>query len=169
MMMNDIAPDFQLPDLDGRLHTLGDHRGRIVVLTFWSCECRHTVRTDETLPALRARWGKDVVVLPIAANRIETREAIAAAARERGLPTVLLDPEHRVADLYDAQTTPHVFIIDRDGMLRYRGALDDTSFAQREPTRSYLEEAVDALLEGRMPRPSETQPYGCAIVREAVE
>jgi len=68
-----------------------------------------------------------------------------------------------------AQTTPRVFVLDREGRLRYRGALDDTSFAQRVPTRVSLEDAVQALLAGKSPCASETRPHGCTIVREALE
>ena len=71
-----------------------------------------------------------------------------------------------MADLFDAQTTPHVFVIDRDGILRYRGAVDDVTFRKRNPTRFFLDEAVEALLEGHLPALTESPAYGCAIVRE---
>jgi hypothetical protein len=115
------------------------------------------------------QWRDDVALLPIAANRIESTQAMAAAARSRHLPTVLMDTEHVVADLYEAVTTPHVFVIDREGILRYGGALDDVSFRQKRPKRFYLDEAVEALLDGRLPEVAETPAYGCSIVREAVE
>jgi len=56
--------------------------------------------------------------------------------------------------------------VDRAGVLRYRGAVDDTSFRQRVPTRSYLDEAVDALLDGRLPTVAEVPAFGCSIIRE---
>jgi hypothetical protein len=56
--------------------------------------------------------------------------------------------------------------MDRMGILRYRGAVDDVTFRRRTATRFYLEEAVEALLAGRLPDLSETLAYGCAIVRE---
>ncbi len=169
MQINQPAPDFQLPDLDGNIVQLGDLRGKIVIVNFWSCECPHSERTDRELMAMCVQWQDDVVLLPVGANRIETPEAMAEAARTRHLPPVLLDREHAVADLYQAQTTPHVFVLDRDGILRYSGAVDDVSFRQRRPTRFYLDEAVEALLAGRLPAVAETLSYGCTIVREAVE
>jgi peroxiredoxin len=167
--LNVAAPDFELPDLEGRRQRLGDQRGKIVVVNFWSCECPHSERTDRETTAMCVRWRDDVVLLPIAANRIESTEAMAAAARLRRLPTVLIDREHLVADLYGALITPEVFVIDRSGILRYHGAIDDVTFGQRRPTRFFLDEAVEALLEGRSPLVAETLPHGCAIVREAVE
>jgi hypothetical protein len=77
-----------------------------------------------------------------------------------------MDAEHVVADLYEAMSTPHVFVVDRDGILRYRGAVDDVKFRQPKATRFFLEEAVESLLDGRLPTLTETPAYGCAIVRE---
>jgi len=105
-------------------------------------------------------------MLLIAANRSEPAQVAEEAANARRLPTILLDPEHVVADLYEAVTTPHAFVVDREGILRYRGAVDDVTFRQRKATRFHLEEAVEALLDGRLPEIQETPPYGCAIVRE---
>lgn len=169
MQINGPAPDFTLTDLDGDLVQLSQLRGKIVILNFWSCECPHSERTDRQLMAMFVQWQDDVVLLSVAANRIETPQALADAARRRRLPTVLMDTEHVVADLYEAVTTPQVFVIDRDGVLRYTGAVDDVSFRQRRPTRFYLDEAVEALLDGRLPPVPQTPAYGCTIVREAVE
>ena len=169
MHINQPAPDFELPDLNGNPVHLRDLRGKIVIVNFWSCECPHSERTDRELMAMFVQWQDDVALLPVAANRIELPEALAQAARSRHLPLVLVDREHAVADLYAAQTTPHVFVIDQEGVLRYTGAVDDTSLRQRRPTRFYLDEAVEALLDGRLPAVPETPTYGCTIVREALE
>ena len=166
MQLNQPAPDFELPDVQGELHKLSDTRGRIVVINFWSAECPHSERTDHSTMACLAKWGEEVVMLPIAANRNESAHMVAEAAKTRRLPTVLMDAELVVADLYEAVTTPHVFVIDRAGILRYRGALDDMRFRQPVVTRFYLEEVVEALLDGHDPPLQETLAYGCAIVRE---
>src|SRR5512138_1028918 len=169
MLINQPARDFRLPDLDGNPVQLSDLRGRIVIINFWSCECPHSERTDREIMAMLVQWRDDVVLLSVAANSIESPDMIEPAARSRRLPVVLMDVGHRVADLFEAQTTPQVFVIDRDGILRYTGAVDDTSFSQKRPTRFYLDEAVEALLDGRLPEATQTPAYGCAIVREALE
>ena len=166
MEINHPVPDFELPDLNGRLHRLSDYRGRIVIVNFWSCECPHSERTDRSTMACLVQWGDDVEMLSIAANRSESISNVAEAVNARRLPRVLIDAEHVVADLYEAVSTPHVFVVDRDGILRYRGAVDDVTFRQRKATRFFLEEAVEALLEGHLPTLTETPAYGCAIVRE---
>jgi len=166
MQLNGPAPEFELPDLQGTSHRLSDARGKIVIVNFWSAECPHSERTDHYLVSLLEGWGGEVGMLSIAANRSESAQMVAEAAKTRRLPRVLLDAEQAVADLYEALTTPHVFLVDREGLLRYRGAVDNITFRQREATRFFLQEAVEALLHGRLPELPETPAYGCVIVRE---
>ncbi len=166
MEINQPAPDFELPDLEGHPHRLTEYRGKIVIVNFWSCECPHSERTDKAIMAMFVQWRDDVVMLSIAANRNENIEAVKTAANARRLQKVMLDANCSVADLYEAQTTPHVFVIDRDGILRYRGAVDNVTFRQRIPTRFFLDEAVESLLEGNLPALTESPAYGCTIVRE---
>jgi peroxiredoxin len=168
MEINHLAPDFELPDLEGRLHRLSDYRGRIVIVNFWSCECPHSERTDKAIMAMLGQWrdASRVTMLSIASNRSENAEALKTAADARHLPTVLVDAQCFVADLFNAQTTPHVFVVDRAGVLRYRGSVDDVTFRQRTPTRFFLDEAVESLLEGNLPALTESPAYGCTIVRE---
>ena len=166
MFINHPAPDFELADLQGKLHKLSDYRGRIVIVNFWSAECPHSERADRSTMACLVQWGADVELLSIAANRSESTQMLEEAANTRRLPRVLVDAEHVVADMYQAQTTPHVFVVDREGILRYRGAVDDVTFRHRQATRFFLEEAVEALLDGRLPEMQETPAYGCTIVRE---
>jgi peroxiredoxin len=166
MHLNQPAPDFALPDLEGHLHRLSEYRGKIVVVNFWSYECPHSERTDRSIMVCLAQWGGAVELLSIESNRNESIQSVEEAVKTRRLPGVLLDAEHLVADLYEAITTPHVFVVDRAGILRYRGAVDDVKFHHHTATRFFLEEAVESLLEGHLPTLTETLAYGCAIVRE---
>jgi len=164
--INEPSPDFELPDLQGNFHRLSGYRGKIVIINFWSADCPHSERTDRSMMACIVQWGEEVVLLSIAANRSEPIQMLEEAAKMRRIPEVLIDAEHVVADLYEAQATPHVFVIDQEGILRYHGAVDDVGFRQREATRFFLQEAVEALLAGHLPELTETRAYGCAIVRE---
>ena len=166
MNINQPVPDFELRDLNGKTHRLSDHRGRIVIVNFWSCECPHSERTDKAILSMFVQWRDDVTMLSIASNRSESTEALREAAESRRLPNVLQDADCVVADLFEAQTTPHVFVIDREGILRYQGSVDDVTFRQRKPTRFFLDEAVESLLAGQLPTLTESPAYGCAIVRE---
>jgi peroxiredoxin len=166
MQLNQPAPDFELPDLESNLQRLSDYRGKIVIVNFWSCECPHSERTDRSTMACLVQWGEAVTMLSIASNRNESTQGVAEAAKARRLPRVLIDADHIVADLYEAVTTPHAFVVDQGGILRYRGAVDDVRFRQPKATRFFLEEALEALLDGRLPALEETPAYGCTIVRE---
>ena len=166
LQLNFPVPDFELPDLHGRHHRLSEYRGRIVIVNFWSCECPHSERTDKAIMSMFVQWKDDVSMLTIASNRNESAEDVANVSEARRLPTVLLDANCEVADLFEAQTTPHVFVIDREGILRYRGSVDDVTFRQRIPTRFFLDLAVESLLEGHSPALTESPAYGCTIVRE---
>ena len=167
MDINRLAPDFELRGLDGRLCRLSDYRGRIVIVTFWSVDCPHVVRADASLRTAMNRWGDDVVLLMVASNANESPSAMENAARERGPLTVLIDAKQEAADAYAAQVTPEAFVIDRAGVVRYRGAVDDVSVRQKIATRSFVEEAVDALLRGEAPAVTEVAAFGCSIVRES--
>ena len=163
--INQPAPEFTLPDLDGRIHMLSDYRGQIVIVNFWSAECPHSERVDADITACLAGWGDSVALLSVASNANESDGALTAAAYRRKVPVVLRDADGSVAERYEALTTPHAFVIDRQGILRYRGAVDDVSFQQRKPTRFYLKEAVEALLSDRLPEVTNVQPFGCTIVQ----
>lgn len=177
LQLGSPVPDFELTDIHGKTHRLSDYRGRIVIVNFWSYECPHSERTDKAILAMFVQhmhraadavqvWHDDVSMLTIASNLNETAEAVKTVSEARRLPNVLLDADCRVANLFEAQTTPHVFVIDREGILRYRGAVDDVSFRQRTPSRFFLDEAVESLLAGQSPTLTESPAYGCTIVRE---
>jgi peroxiredoxin len=165
MEPGDLAPDFTLPDLDGAPHTLNEYRGQVAVVNFWSAECPWTERADSQLKQWQGEWGDRVVLLTVASNVNETLELTVDVAHQRGLAPVLLDSSCELADAWGAQTTPHVFVVDESGILRYQGAVDDVTFRQREPKRFYVKEAVDALLAGRLPKVASMPAYGCTIVR----
>lgn len=163
------APDFSLSDLAGKKHKLSDYRGQVVVVNFWSAACPWAARGDEEIQARQDAWEGAVVVLPVASNANEPREDLVAAAKARGVAPVLHDVDQAVARLYGAETTPHIFVIDEEGVLRYQGALDDRTFRKPEAERNYLEEAVAAVRAGRAPEPAETPPYGCTVEYHRVE
>ena len=158
-------PEIRSADLHGEMRSSQEARGKVLVLIFWSAECPWSERADEYISSWREEWGERVVVWMIASNSNETPADMLKVAQDRKLGTVLLDDALSLADQFGALTTPHCYLIDPEGVLRYRGAIDDVTFRQREPTRFFLKEAVDALLFEGVIDPVETPGYGCTIVR----
>ncbi len=165
--IGELAPRFRLYDLNGEAHTLEDFLGWIVVLNYWSAECDWCKRVDIELVNLVGPWKDRVKVFWIASNENESRELIEKTATERKLPDVLLDSDHQVADLYGAQTTPHFFVLDVGGTLRYQGAWDDITFRNRTATQVYMPVVINALICGQAPAVTSTPAYGCTLVRFA--
>jgi peroxiredoxin len=159
------APDFSLNGLDGNIYRLSQFLGRIVVLNFWSAECPWAERVDLALQAWLPGYGSQVAWLTIAVNSNEPEETVLKTAEARNLPLLLFDIGLVAADLYQATTTPHLFVVNRDGILVYRGGYDDITFRQRNPTRSFIKESVDALKQGDLPEVDLFPPFGCTIVR----
>ena len=163
--INQPAPLFTLPTLNGHPFTLEGLCGRVTVINFWSAECPWAARADEQIAGWAEEWGPEVRVVRVASNANESQELLQDTAAQRGLEPVVDDRDQRIADLYQAETTPHVYVIDRTGILRYQGAVDDVTFRRRAPERFYLKEAVEAVLAGKLPPFADTPAYGCTIIR----
>ena len=162
------APTFELEDLEGEQHSPRDELGSILVLNFWSADCVHSQRADEEFETMAKEWGEGVSFWCIASNENEDDELIRNVAASNKIDRLLQDQHLAAAEAYGAVTTPHVFVIDGQGVLRYSGAFNDVSLRQRTPTRNYLQEAVKAVQNGVDPEHSETSPFGCAIIRHAI-
>ncbi|HXX29446.1 MAG TPA: redoxin domain-containing protein, partial [Myxococcaceae bacterium] len=122
------APTFALPDESGLQHSLTQYRGKVVVLEWTNPECPFVQRhyTSKTMQKTLAALGKQVVWLAIDSTYSNTPEKSAAWKKEQGFPyPVLQDPSGAVGHAYGAKTTPHMFVIDEQGMVRYAGAIDD--------------------------------------------
>ena len=165
MELAQLAPNFTLNDLDGNAHSLADYRGRIVIINFWSAECPHAARVDLGLLPLLKDWGNKVHLLQIASNGNEPLDMLKEVADERGVNPILHDADHAVADAYGATNTPHIYILNEEGLLQYQGAYDDVAFRQRVATRNYVQEAVEALLKGKQGQDTSVPPFGCTIMR----
>jgi peroxiredoxin len=166
--LNRLAPDFTLSVVDGGRLSLSDWRGLVVVINFWSAECAWSRRADVLLVYRLLTWeSKGVRVVGVASNGNESESEIRYEMQNRHLNyPVVIDSDHRMADLYKAETTPHFFVLDRQGLARYVGALDDATAEVRDARTYYLDRAVTALLNNRSPEPTFTPAYGCTLVRQ---
>jgi peroxiredoxin len=165
------APAFSLEALDGTTHTLEQYKGKVVVLEWFNPECPIVVRhyRANTMKQLAARYkDQDVVWLAInsgadgvpGSSKERNQEAVEAWGIEY---PVLLDPSGATGRLYDAKTTPHMYVIDREGVLRYAGAIDSDPRGKSEQKTNYVAQALDAVLAGQQVPTATTNAYGCGV------
>jgi peroxiredoxin len=168
--VGELAPDFTLVDQAGASHSLASYRGRIVVLEWTNPTCPYVVRHSEagTMRRLDAGFAdQDVVWIAIDSSRTVVPADSEAFRVANALPyPVLQDPHGVVGRAYGARTTPHMFVIDREGKVRYSGAIDDDPRGQVAAPTNHVERAVEALLAGQAPPVSTTEPYGCSVKYE---
>lgn len=156
---------FQAQDETGKVQRLADHQGHVVVLVFWGSNCQGSQAYAKRLEALRRKYAaQGVVFLAVASNSYETAETVKKAKGEQGLGwPVLLDSDHSLQKAFKAKVTPDAYVIDGQGVLRYRGLIDDDPRGARpQQAQRYLEDAIGALLAGRSP-PAATTPRGVRI------
>ncbi len=165
-----LAPDFALPDLHGTVRHLADYRGRVVVLEWINPNCPFSRRHAEegTMTRLAAAHS-DVVWLAINSTSKKhtdflTPEQHAAYDKQHGITyPVLYDSDGTVGHSYDASTTPDMFVIDEQGRLLYRGAIDDDPYGRAKARNNYVEAALAAHAAGRPVDPASTRSYGCSV------
>jgi peroxiredoxin len=162
------APDFTLAGTAGNKVSLSDFAGKVVVLEWLNPDCPFVQRHYKagTMKSLAAKYaGKGVVWLTINSTHYMDAAANAKFKASHDLPyTILVDQSGEVGHLYGAKTTPHMYIIDADGMLVYMGAIDDDPRGTKgNAATNYVAAALDQVLAGNAVTVAETKPYGCSV------
>ena len=171
--VGELAPALSLPDTSGRLWTVpvgaGEQRPAVTVVVFTCNHCPYALAWhDRILDAARDYADHGVRFLAINSNDAERypRDSLAAmrerVEREQWPVPYLHDESQDLARAFGAKTTPDVFVIDADGVVRYRGA-PDADHDDPGQRAAWLRSALDALLDGRRPERAETRPVGCSI------
>ena len=170
------APDFTATDTKGNAVHLADYRGKTVVLEWTNADCPYTRKhygsgNMQSVQALAQSSG--IVWLSVISSAPGKQGYVNGPAADeltkvrKAVPTsVLLDPSGTVARLYDAKTTPHMFVIDGQGTLRYMGGIDSIATADTADisrAEPYLKEAMLAVAQGQPVQHAVTKPYGCSI------
>jgi peroxiredoxin len=174
------APDFSAVDSNGKTVKLADFRGKTVVLEWTNDGCPYVQKhysTNNMQALQKDATAKGVVWLTVISSAPGyqghvTGDEANSLTKERGAaPTaVLLDPEGAVGHLYDARTTPHMFIVNGEGSLVYMGGIDDkatTDTADVKTARNYVRAALDNLAAGVPVENAVTRPYGCSVKYKA--
>jgi peroxiredoxin len=170
------APDFNAQGADGKSYKLSEFKGKTVVLEWFNNDCPyvHKFYDSKTMQGLqKANTGKGVVWLTIVSSAkgkegFVTPDAAKKVRSEVGMESTafLLDPQGEVAKAYSAKTTPHMFVIDKKGLLAYQGAIDDHPSANPDTlkgAKNYVTAALMALDKGQPVEVSSSSPYGCSV------
>lgn len=162
-----IIPEFTLPDSEGKSWSLSSSKGKIVVLEWTNPGCPFVQRHYKkgTFKQLAMKYAdRDVVWMALDSTNSVTPESAAEWHKKNDLGyPILLDKDGTVGRQFAAKTTPHLFIIDKDGKLAYQGAIDDDPSGGNEKPRNYVDEALAKLTAGEKPDTTDTQPYGCSV------
>jgi peroxiredoxin len=170
------APNFTLPDTNGKEWSLANFKGKYVVLEWYNPDCPFVGKhyRSRNMQGLQKEFtSKGVVWLSIDSsapgeegnyppgrlNEISARDGAARTA-------LLLDPDGKVGRLYGAKTTPDMYIIDPTGILVYKGAIDNkrsTEPADVKTATNYVKSALQAVMTGKTVTTTDTRPYGCSV------
>lgn len=169
--VGDKADDFQLKNFNGEVVSLADYteaKGYIVIFTCNTCP--YAVAYEDRIIELHKVYGEvGYPVIAINPNdpAIKAGDSVAAMkkrANEKDFPfEYLFDESQTVFPKFGATRTPHVFLLDKDRVVKYIGAIDDNSQDASAVKVKYVEEAIAALQKGENPKPSFTKAVGCGI------
>ncbi|MBK8562045.1 MAG: thioredoxin family protein [Saprospiraceae bacterium] len=171
-----IAPDFKLKNVDGRLVALADMKDangnapKGYIVTFTCNTCPYAIMYEDRLIDLHNKFApKGWHVVAIQPNDTELKpgdsyEDMKVRAKEKNFPFVyLIDEGQKVYPQYGATKTPHVFLLDNTRKVRYIGAIDNNAQEAEAATRHYVAEAIQAIESGKEPDPATTKAIGCGI------
>lgn len=185
LKINQSAPDFSLAGHDGKTYKLSDFKGKFVVLEWFNNDCpyvdKHYHEDARNMQKLQKNWidkakasGKELIWFSVVSSapgkqgHVSAKEAaeIKTKTRAANMTAILLDPKGTVGREYSAKTTPHMFVIDPKGMLRYNGAIDNKPSARLSSLKgaqNYISAALKSLFSGAKVAKASTKPYGCSV------
>ena len=173
-----IAPDFNLLNTYGEKVSLSEFKGQTVVLEWTNHGCPFVAKhyktqnmqnTQGEAKKANAVWLTIISSAPGTQGFVSNLEANELTRSRNALPShVLLDPKGLVGRSYGAKTTPHMYLIDQSGVLKYQGAIDDAGgrgfmFKNLSEAKNYILLALDELKKGKKITDSITKPYGCSV------
>jgi len=170
------APTFTLTSSNGPTISLADQRGKIVVLEWTNHDCPYVRKhydTSNMQNLQKEAAGQGVVWLSVISSapgtqgHVSARQANELTKTRNASPTaVLFDPTGTVGKAYGATNTPHMYVITKDGLLAYAGAIDDKPTSRRsdvETAQNYVRPALAAVAAGQPVKTPLTRAYGCTI------
>jgi thiol-disulfide isomerase/thioredoxin len=157
--------DFQVLDLQGGSHAFSSLKGDTTVVVFLATRCPVSNAYNQRMESLYKEYSaKGARFLFVNANINEPAKEVADHAKEVGFTFPVYKDAGNIAQLFNVQVTPETFIIDRQGVIRYHGAIDDAQNEARIKKHS-LRAALDEMLAGKPVTVAETKAFGCTVRR----
>lgn len=166
--IGDKAPSWvDLPGTDGAKHSSKDIADKKAVVVVFTCNsCPYAVDVEDRLIALhKAFASRGVAIVAVNVNKVEEDllPAMKEKAEEKKFPFIyLFDESQQIAKAFGAKYTPEFFVLDADRKIAYMGSLDDSPEGQKV-SETYVADALEAVLEGKELKKTETVPIGCRI------
>jgi peroxiredoxin len=174
--VGEAAPAFTSTSTSGAAVSLAEHRGKLVILEWTNHDCPYVRKHYDTgnMQALqRETTGAGVVWLTIISSapgeqgHVKPAQADELTASRKAAPTaVLLDPKGEVGKMYGATNTPHMYLVDKAGVLVYAGAIDDRPTSRRgdvQGANNYVRAALQSVAAGQPVKTPVTRAYGCTV------
>lgn len=172
--IGDIATDFKLQNVDGKMISLADYKDAKGFIVIFTCNtCPYAQAYEDRIIELDKKYaGKGYPVIAIMPNnpKIKTgdsMEAMKARAKQKSYPfPYLIDEGQHIYPQYGATKTPHVYVLQKTtkgNEVKYIGAIDDNHQDANAVKTKYVEDAVDALLAGKEVKVTQTRALGCSI------
>jgi len=169
--VGDKATDFSLKNVDGEMLSLSsyeDAKGYIVIFTCNSCP--YSVAYEDRIIELHNEYAaKGFPVIAINPNDDkkspkDSYDLMKVRAQEKDFPfAYVYDDTQKITKTYGATNTPHVYVLDAERNVKYIGAIDNNTKSAENADKKYVEDAVDALLEGEDVPEKKTKAIGCTI------
>ncbi len=167
----DKATDFKLKSVDGKMYSMSDYKDAKGFIVVFTCNhCPFAVKYEDRVIELAKKYkSKGYVLLAInpndpAAAPDDSYDLMKVRAKEKGFTfPYLFDEGQKIYPQYGATKTPHVFLLDKNLIVKYIGAIDDNVEDASAVKEHYLENAIAALEKGQEPAVNSTKAIGCTI------
>jgi peroxiredoxin len=176
------APDFTATDTNGQVHKLSDYLGKFVVLEWTNRQCPYTIKhySSGNMQNLQREWTAKGVIWFTVQSSAPGKQGYVTADEENAWlkqihaapSAVFLDPTGKLGHLYDAKTTPDMYVINPQGILIYQGAIDDhpsTDPSDIAKSKNFLSAALSEAMAGKPVTVATSRPYGCSIKYPGVD
>jgi peroxiredoxin len=169
--IGDKATDFKLKSVDGKMYSMSDFKAAKGFIVVFTCNhCPFAVKYEDRINALAKKYKpQGYILLAInpndpAVQPEDSFELMKVRAKEKGFAfPYLFDEGQKIYPQYGATKTPHAFLLDKNLVVKYIGAIDDNVDSSNDVKEKYLENAIAALESGKTPSPETTKAIGCSI------